>query len=97
MVTKEKFEEYFGKFGKADKTKPFQSGDIDYNFKAIELLRKRVPHEVCKRIIGSVYNDCVYICPATDSLEYLSEEDLNILMDCNVGWDEEVDSFILFV
>lgn len=93
MITREYIEIAFG-----DERKPFQIfKDIDYKFKAISLLRERIPYDICKNIIGGASHDKIYLCDVEDSLEYLSECDVDVLADCNMFIDSECECYAMFV
>lgn len=92
MITREQIEVAFG-----DDRKAFQTQNIDHDLKAISLLRERIPYDVCKSIIGSVEHDVIYLCDLEEAMPYLSEEDLDILADCNVWVEDDCDCFALFV
>jgi hypothetical protein len=64
-----------------------QNVSEDYVTNVISLLRERIPHEVCNRIITGAEQDSVYLCSVEDVLPYLSSEDLDTLYDSFV-WIE---------
>jgi hypothetical protein len=70
---------------------------MDYKATAITLLRSRIPYDTCKCILHAAEHDIVYLCDVEDALPYLSEEDAHMLAICNVGIDEEFESFYIFV
>lgn len=92
MITREQIEIAFGNDRNAFKTK-----NVDHDVVAITLLRERIPYEVCKGIIGGAAHDVVYLCDLEDAIPYLSNEDLDILADCNVWVDDDCDCFAIFV
>lgn len=91
MITREFLEKCF------EDKKPYSNHDEDHSFKAMSLLRERIPYDKCKNIIGGAEHDALYLCDVEDALPYLTEEDANILADCNCWIDEDVDSLALFV
>jgi hypothetical protein len=91
MVTKDQVSIAFG-----DERKAFQVPNIDHDFKAISLLRERIPYDVCKSIIGGASHDVIYLCDLDEAMSYISEEDLNVLADCNV-WVSDNGCLALFV
>ena len=91
MVTREQIDAAF------ENKSPFSTKNIDYDVKAISLLRERIPYDVCKGIINGAEHDKIYLCDLEDSMPYLTEEDLAVLADCNVLVEREYDSFALFV
>ena len=91
MVTREQVEATF------DDKVVFTTKNIDHDFKAISLLRERIPFEVCKSIIQGCGYEKIYLSDVDKSLPYLTEEDLIVLADCNCFIDEDNDSFALFV
>jgi len=93
MITQEQLEEALD----GDNKTPFQTKDIDHDLRAINLLRERIPYEVCRSIIGGAEHDVLYLCDVEKAIPYLREEDLEILADCNVWLDNESDSLALFV
>lgn len=93
MITIEQIEKVFG-----DNRTPFKKNiNVDHHFVAISLLRERIPYDKCKSIIQGAAHDIIYLCDVDDALEYLSEEDLEILADCNMWYDEDNQSFALYV
>lgn len=92
MITIEQIQEALG-----EDNHPFKTKDIDYGVVAISLLRERIPYESCKSIIQGAEHDLLYLCDVDEVLEHLSLEDLNILADCNVWYDEDTNSLALFV
>ena len=93
MVTREQIETVLDDESKAS----FVTKNIDHNVKVITLLRERIPYEECKSIIGGAEHDVLYLCDVDKALPYLSEEDLDVLADCNCWIDEECDCIALFV
>jgi len=93
MITREQIEEALND----DSKNSFVTKDIDHDVTAINLLRTRIPYEKVKSIIGGADHDVLYLCDVDEVLEYLTEEDLVILADCNVWIDDDVDSLALFV
>ena len=92
MITREQIEIAF-----RDERNAFQTKGIDHDLVAITLLREKIPYEVCKSIISGAGHDVLYLCDVEDALPYLTTEDLEILADCNVWYDEDNESFALFV
>lgn len=92
MITIEQIQEAFG-----DDRQPFKAKDVDHDIVAISLLRERIPYELCNAIIGGAEHDILYLCDIDYALEYLSVEDLEILADCNVWYDEDYGTLALFV
>lgn len=90
MITIEQVEEAFGDSRKAYKVK-----DIDHTTKVITLLRERIPYDIITSIVSGAEHDVIYLCNVEESLDYLSEEDLEILADCNC-WLSVYDCFALF-
>jgi hypothetical protein len=83
-VTREQLEKALG----VDK-KPFNKvKDIDYDYVAISILRGRIPQSVCRQIISGARHDMILLCTVDEAVQYLKEEDLPILADCNVGVDD---------
>lgn len=80
-----------------DAKTPYKNKGVDHDFVAIQLLRERIPYDRCKSIIQGAEHDVLYLCDVDEVLEYLSEEDLEVLADCNVWLDEDSDSLALFV
>lgn len=91
MITIEQIEEAFG-----DDRNAFKTKGIDHGVTAISLLRERIPYDICKRIIGSSEHDVLYLCDVDKAMPYLSTEDLEVLADCNVWYDDESECFALF-
>ena len=79
MITIEQVELALG-----DDREAFQTKNIDHNLRALTLLREKIPYEVCKDILVGAEHDVVYLCDVEKSLPYLTEDDLNVLADCNV-------------
>jgi len=92
MITIEQVQEAFG-----DNKDPYKTKDVDHDYIAISLLRERIPYEVCHSIIQGAEHDVLYLCDVDEALNYLSKEDLDILADCNVWYEEDSGSFGLFV
>lgn len=84
MVTIEQVKQAFG-----DDKNPYKYSGIDYMVTAISLLRKRIPYKECRRIISGAEHDIVYLCDIDKVLPYISEDDLDVLADCNVWYDDE--------
>jgi len=93
MVTEKQIQEMFDEDN--DNT-PFQTKNVDHDVIAINLLRSRIPYKKCKSIICGADHDILYLCDIDDCLDYLTEEDLKILLDCNVILYESY-KFALFV
>jgi hypothetical protein len=92
MITIEQIEEALG-----DDKNPFQIKDIDHDIVAISLLRERIPYHECENIISGAEHDILYLCDLELALPYLSEDDLVVLTDCNVGIDRDNECFYLFL
>jgi hypothetical protein len=93
MITIEQIRKAFG-----DDRTPYQiNKNVDCGFLVISVLRERIPYEKCKRILQGAEHDILYLCDIDEAIDYLSEEDLLILADCNVRLDEDSNSFALFV
>ncbi len=75
----------------------FQTKEIDHTMKAVSLLRERIPYKKCKSIIQGAGHDEIYLPDIDEVFPYISEEDLDILVDCNVMIDEDSESLALFV
>ena len=93
MITIEQLEKVL----KDDDRSPFKNKGVDHDVVAISLLRERIPYDKCKSIIQGASHDVLYLCDVDEVLEYLSEDDLEVLADCNVFYDEDNDSLALFV
>lgn len=91
MVTRNQIDIAFG-----DDKKCYQSGGIDYMVKAISLLRDKIPYDAVKSIISASKHDVLYLCDIEESIQHLSIDDLNILADCNVCINRDLDVFYLF-
>jgi hypothetical protein len=76
--------------------RPFQNKTIDHNVTAINLLRERIPMEVCGNIIGASEHDELFLCGLDEAAPYLSTEDVALLQECNVWVSEEYECFGLF-
>ena len=74
---------------------PFRTKGIDHNVTAINLLRERIPYDLCQSIIAGAEHDKIFLCSVDACLPYFSEEDLNLLAECNVGIED--DYFYMFV
>lgn len=93
MVTREQLE-----IALDDETKEsYITKDNDRKVRVISLLRERIPYESVKSIIGGAEHDVLYLCDVDEVLEWITEEDLIVLADCNVFIDDDVDSLALFV
>ena len=55
------------------------SDDVDTKYETVKLLRKRIPYDVCGRIIGGADHDIVYLPDVDEVLEYLSEDEVEML------------------
>lgn len=93
MVTIERIQEVFGDENK----KVFANRNEDHDVKAISLLRERIPIDACPSILQGAEHDILYLCDVEEALPYLTEEDLETLADCNVMYDEDNNSFAIFV
>ena len=92
MVTREKLEEILGE----DKIS-FKTKGIDYDVKSISLLREKIPYDKLKSIISSAGHDIIYLTNVDITCEYLNEEDLEVLADCNCFIEENHDCLAIFV
>jgi len=90
MVTVEQIEEAL-----SDDKNPYSERDVDHTFKAISLLRSKIPYEECKNIIGAAEHDKIFICSVEIASKYIDEQDIKVLADCNC-WIE-YDSIGLFI
>lgn len=95
MITRERFDEMWEVW--KEELPCYTEKNIDHNFKAIRLLRERIPHGKCGAIIGAAEHDMVYLPDVDKVLPFIDEEDLKVLIDCNVGFDSEIESFYMFV
>ena len=77
MVTKEQLEKFL------DEDNPFKTKGIDYDVRVISLLREKIPYDRLKNIIGGANHDIIYLTEVDITCEYLNEEDLEVLSDCN--------------
>jgi len=93
MITREQLETALDDETKAS----FVTKGIDHDFKAISLLRERIPYDEVHDIISGAEHDVLYLCDVDESLPHLTEDDLIVLADCNVWIDEDTDSLALFV
>ena len=91
MVTRNQIEIAFG-----DDKKSYKTKNVDHAVLAISLLREKIPYESCKSIISASKHDILYLCDIEESMQHLSESDLQKLADCNVCVDRSLDSFYLF-
>lgn len=94
MVTREYIDE---KFGENKDTTPFKTKGVDHDFRAIRLLRERIPYDECKRIISYAAHDIIGLADVDTAIKYISEEDVDVLLDCNVWVDDECARFALFI
>ena len=78
MVTSEQVNEILGE----DKN-PYKTENIDHDFRAISLLRERIPYDICRSIIQGADHDIIYLPDIDVICDYLNEEDLQVLADCN--------------
>jgi len=92
MITIEQLEDALG-----ENKNPFQTQNVDHDLIAISLLREKIPYNMCKSIISGAGHDVLYLCDVEIVLNYLDENDLNILSDCNVCLDDELGILFLFV
>jgi hypothetical protein len=92
MTTIEQLREKIGN------SKPFQlHKNVDHKMVALKLLRESIPYEVCPNIINGAEQDKVYLCDIEVCLPYLDEKDLDILIDCNIRYDEKSELLYMFV
>jgi len=91
MITREQLEEGF------EKENQFGILQEDSTSIAISLLRERIPYDVCPSIIVCAEHDVIYLCGVEDALQYLKEEDIITLADCNIFIDSDVDSLSSFI
>lgn len=92
MITIEQIKEAFG-----DNRSPFKTENVDYDVLAISLLREKIPYEECKSIIVGADHDIVYLCDVDKAMKHLTENDLLVLADCNVLYNEDNGCFAMFV
>jgi hypothetical protein len=92
MITREQLETALG-----DDNNEVLTQDIDHAVTAINLLRDRIPYSKVKNIIAGAEHDVVYLCDTEDCLPFLNEDDLKVLVECNVWVDNELDTLALFV
>lgn len=93
MIDREKLEEFLDDNAKD----PYKTKGIDHDFRAIELLRKKIPYKTCKSIISSAEHDVIYLVDVDIAIQFLTEEDAEILADCNCFIDSGSDRISLFV
>lgn len=93
MIHREQLEEALND----DTKESFVTKGVDHDVIVINLLRERIPYEVCGGVIGGAEHDVLYLCDVEKSLPYLTEDDLKILADCNAWIDRECDCLALFV
>ncbi len=79
-----------------DKKRPFQEKNVDHDIKALNLLRERIPYEVCKGIIGGAEHDQIYLCDIDKVLPYINKDDANVLAECNLFIDDDCDCLSMF-
>ena len=92
MITREQLVTALGE----DK-KPFKTRGVDHTLVALNILRSKIPYEICGSIIGCAEHDIIYLVDVEEALPYLDEADLMQLADCNCGIDEDLDSIFKFV
>ena len=92
MITREQIEEALGE----DKDSFKILKNTDTHMYALSLLRERIPYEKCKRIIQAAGHDQIWLCGVDEALEYLTEDDLKMLADCNMFIDSDTDILSLF-
>lgn len=92
MITIEKLEEILDD----DSKNPFQEKEIDHKMKALNLLREKIPYEVCRGIIGGAEHDKIYLCDIGQVLPYINEDDAKVLADCNLFIDNDCDCLSMF-
>lgn len=80
-----------------DDAESFKTKGIDYAVVAISLLRERIPYDVCKAIISCAKRETIHLCDVDKAIPYLTEEDLQVLADCNCFIDDYYDCIGLFV
>lgn len=93
MITIEQIETALDSEGKT----PYKTRNIDHHVRAITLLRDRIPYEEVKSIISGAGHDVFYLCDVDKAIPYLTEEDLEVLADCNCWIDKDNDCIALFV
>lgn len=93
MITREQIEEVLDD----EEKESFVTKNVDHDVIAINLLRERIPYDVCNNIISGAGHDVVYLCDVDIVLPYLTENDLKTLADCNTWIDEDSDKIALFV
>ncbi len=94
MITREQLETAIGE---DYEHKSFTNKGIDHDLTVINLLRQRIPFEKEQSIIQGANHDVVYLIDIDIACEYLLQEDLAVLQECNVIFDEESDCLSLFV
>jgi len=68
----------------------------DHEITALHLLRIKIPYSVLPRIIEKVEKDLIVTnVPLDVGVEFLTEEDIAILADCNLATKN--DKFVLFI
>lgn len=92
MITREQLEKACG-----DDAEPFKKDGIDHCFELIKLLRERIPYEKRKRIICDVGYELIYLPDIELVLEYLNEDDLSIIEECNTSISKEFECLFLFI
>lgn len=91
MVTREQIEEALG-----DNKEAYRTRDVDHTMVALSLLRDKIPYGACVNIIWTARHDIIFLCHIENAMPYLSEQDLDILADCNVMLESN-DRFSMFV
>ena len=93
MITEERLREILSD----DSKNPYKTKGIDHDVLALNLLRNKIPYDVCKSIIGGAGHDEIYLCDVDEVLPYINEEDALILADCNLFIDEDNDCLSMYV
>lgn len=52
----------------------------DRKFKAIKLLRERIPYEKCNEIVCYAEHDIIYLCGIEDAAPHLNQKDIEDLI-----------------
>jgi len=95
MITREKLEEILNEKEDLDNFL-INEMTFDYRIKVLNLLREKIPYEVCKSIIGTSEHDQIYLCNIDDVLPYINEEDANVLEKCHLIIDDNCDCLVMF-
>jgi len=91
MITRELLEELLDDEAK----NPYKTKE-DHQIKALTLLRERIPYDKCPCIICAAEHDIIYLCDIDIVLPYISDEDAEILADCNLHINDDNDCLAMF-